>query len=122
MARNFYPMYNLSMMILVPGSVLYLLSRTLRELLCIRGRPELSGLAMLVSTVVNVILCWFLVPQMGTAGAALAETSANVLLLVSFALMVRNKYKIRINHCLILKRKDVLSVIQEFKNRRAKDV
>jgi O-antigen/teichoic acid export membrane protein len=110
------------MMILVPGSVLYLLSRILRELLNSRGRPEMSGLAMLVSTVVNVILCWSLVPQIGTAGAALAQTSANVLLLVAFALMVRNKYKIRLNHCLILKTRDVLSVIQEFRNMRTKDV
>lgn len=110
------------MMILVPGSVLYLLSRIMRELLNSRGRPEMSGLAMLVSTVVNVILCWSLVPQMGTAGAALAQTSANVLLLVAFALMVRNKYKIRLNHCLILKTRDVLSVIQEFRNMRTKDV
>ncbi|MFA5238675.1 MAG: polysaccharide biosynthesis C-terminal domain-containing protein [Phycisphaerae bacterium] len=95
------------MLILLPGTVLYLLGRTLMGLLGSRGVPELSALVLLLSAVSNAILCWLLVPLMGIAGAAWAFTISSVILLLVLISIVRKKYSVRVKNCLWVSKNDI---------------
>jgi O-antigen/teichoic acid export membrane protein len=110
------------MMILVPGTLLYLLSRTFIQLLHSRGLPELSAIMLSVAALTNAVLSWLLVPTMGIIGAALANTCGNIVLLLLLVITVRLRYDIRVSQCLILTRKDVLSIIAQLKSREPQDV
>lgn len=100
------------MVILLPGAVLYLLGRTLMELLGSRGAPELSAMALLLSAVVNAVLCWFLIPLMGIAGAAWAFTTGSIILLLALILIVRKRHSVRIKNCLWINKNDVKSIMK----------
>ncbi|GAH49770.1 unnamed protein product, partial [marine sediment metagenome] len=119
--REFLPAVR-PMMILVPGAVLYLLSRTLIELLGSRGVPELSAMVLLPVTVVNAAFCWFLIPLMGIQGAAWASTGGNIVLLVLLMLIIKKKYDIRIMQCIFLRRTEVKSMFRQvWKEKKGND-
>jgi O-antigen/teichoic acid export membrane protein len=98
------------MKVLVPGAVLYLLSRALIYLLGSRGMPEISALMLFIAAIVNAMLSFLLIPRIGILGAASAFTCANVVLLLLLALIVRKKYKVSIKNCLFLTRSDIGSI------------
>ena len=109
--REFLPAVR-PMVILLPGAVLYLLGRTLMGLLGSRGVPELSAMVLLLSVVVNAVLCWFLIPLMGIEGAAWAFTTSGVVLLLALILIVRKRYSIRVKNCLWLNKNDVKIIMK----------
>lgn len=109
--REFLPAVK-PMMILLPGAVLYLLSRALMGLLGSRGVPELSAMVLLLSAVVNAIFCWFLIPLMGIAGASWAFTTGSVILLLALILIVRKRHRVRVKNCLWLNKNDVKGIMK----------
>ena len=110
------------MMILVPGTMLYLLSRALMQLLCSRGLPEVSAAILFAATAVNAALSLILGPRMGITGVAIAATCANVVLLLLYVITVRKKFKVRISRCLVLNRSDILSIVEQLRSRKAQNV
>ncbi len=94
------------MMILLPGTVLYLMSRTLMPLLGSRGSPELSAFVLLLGALINVVFSWILIPSMGINGAALASTAGNIGLLVMLTVIANWKYQVRPMRCLWLDSSD----------------
>jgi O-antigen/teichoic acid export membrane protein len=118
--REFLPAVK-PMMILVPGTLLYLLSRILMQLLHSRGQPELSVIVLFAAALVNVVLCWLLVPVLGITGAAWAAMCCNILLLLSLTFIVKREYEVQIKRCLVLNRKDILSIIEQFRSRSVRD-
>lgn len=119
--REFLPAV-VPMMILVPGAVLYLLSRTLMQLLGSRGVPELSALSLTVSSATNAALSWLLIPQMGMVGAAWAAVTANVVLLVCILVVVRRRFGVRMTRCWFMSRRDVAGIRTAVLSRRRADV
>jgi O-antigen/teichoic acid export membrane protein len=115
--REFLPAVK-PMMILVPGAVLYLLSRTIIGLLGGRGVPELSAMTLLPGTIVNAVLCWFLIPLMDIQGAACASTASNIVLLLLFMLIIKRKYSVRIRQCVFLRKSDLESLLKEVWKRK----
>jgi O-antigen/teichoic acid export membrane protein len=95
------------MIILLPGAILFLLSRIHMELLGSRGVPELSGFALLATSLLNAVLCFIFIPKMGIAGACCAFTIGNVCLFILLVIIVKKRYAIEIRKCLLLNRKDI---------------
>jgi O-antigen/teichoic acid export membrane protein len=109
--RDFLPAVK-PMRILVPGTVLYLMSYILIQLLSSRGKPELAGANLLIGAVVNGILTWFLIQVMDIHGAALATTVANVVLLTSLVLTVKKKHGINFSRCIFVNKEDIRSIFK----------
>lgn len=107
--REFLPAV-VPMMILVPGAVIYLLSKVLIFLLNSRGVPELSALVLFIVVVINVALSFLLIPWLGILGAAWASTASNIILLLLLALIAGKKYNVRLTHCLCLNSDDVRGI------------
>jgi stage V sporulation protein B len=102
------------MMILVPGTVLYLLSMILIELLNSRGHPEFAVMSLVIGMVINVVLCWILVPVSGIVGAAWALTTGNIVLLFLLMSIVIKKYGIRIANCIWVNKGDIKNIMKSF--------
>lgn len=119
--RRFLPAVK-PMMILLPGTVLYLISRILMRLLGSRGSPEWSALALFGGVLLNASLSFALIPTMGIEGAALASTMGNVGLLATLTVVVSRKYKIRLARCLWLNKSDLRDIKAQLILNRWKDV
>jgi antigen flippase len=100
------------MLIMVPGAVLYLLSRALMQLLGSQGIPELSALVLLCGTAVCAALTWFLISPMGTQGAAWAATAGDLVQLMLLFLIVKYKFDVRVLRCWWMRRHDIRLAIQ----------
>ncbi len=109
--RDFLPAVR-PMMILLPGSIMYMLSYTLMQLLNSRGKPEFSTKALMIGGLVNVVLCLVLIPSIGMDGAAAASTVSNVALLIILYRIVKKNYSIRIDHCGFMNRQDWSRVLR----------
>ena len=114
--RDFLPAVQ-PMMILLPGAVLYLLSKTLIALLSSRGLPEVSAIFLIIGLVVNVVLSWYLIPFAGIAGAAWASTASNIALLCGLMFAVKRKFSVRVKQCLFVNSNDVNSIINTLLDR-----
>lgn len=110
------------MMILLPGTVLYLISRILMRLLGSRGSPEWSAIALLGGALINATLCFALIPTMGIAGAALASTAGNIGLLITLTIVVTKKYQVVLPRCLWLNRNDWKDIRTQLSLSRKQDV
>lgn len=119
--KDFLPAVQ-SMRILVPGAATYMVSRALIELLGSRGRPEISAILLGMTVIMNILLSWLLVPEMGIAGAALAATVCNIVLLVSLAMIVKRRHQIRLTRCLWLSFSDYRDIMRELSLRSSKSV
>lgn len=109
--RQFLPA-TVPMIILLPGAILFLLSRIHMELLGSRGVPEISGFALLSASILNAVLCFIFIPMMDIAGASYAFTIGNVYLFILLRLIVKRRYAIEIRKCLLLNRKDIDDIIK----------
>jgi O-antigen/teichoic acid export membrane protein len=98
------------MMILVPGAVLYLLSRTLMQVVGSRGTPEISAGMLFFTAALNAALTWWLVPRTGIEGAAWASTAGNIVLLAGMFLIVRRRYHVRLGHSVLMRVGDLRSL------------
>lgn len=94
------------MMILLPGTGIYLIGKSLIVLLSSRGKPEWSASILFLSALIKAILCWVFIPSMGIKGAALASILANMGLLATSMVIVMKKYQIHPARCLWLSRND----------------
>lgn len=112
--REFLPAV-VPMMILVPGTVLYLVSRVLMQLLSSRGIPEIPASMLLLSALLNAGISWFLIPAFGIAGAALASTVSYIILLVGLTLVVKYKYGVRVAHSLAVNKADINALARELR-------
>jgi len=101
------------MMILLPGTMFFLLSKVATQFLGSRGLPELSTVMLVVGAVVNAMLSWFLIPRMGINGAAVASTVGNLILLVSLMATLRSRFGVRLGRCLWLTIKDCRGIIKQ---------
>lgn len=119
--REFLPAVK-PMMILLPGTAIYLISGGLMMFLNSRGMPEWSVFALFLGGLVNAILCWILIPLLGIEGAALAFTIGNAGLLVTMVLIVISKYEVNPARCLLLNRNDCKDIMAQLKLGRRKDV
>jgi O-antigen/teichoic acid export membrane protein len=119
--REFLPSVR-PMVILLPGTVLYLISRVLMRLLGSRGSPEWSTVALFEGVLINAALSFTLIPTMGIRGAALASTASNVGLLATLTVVVIRKYKVRLTQCLWLNRNDFKDIKAQLRLSRWKDV
>jgi O-antigen/teichoic acid export membrane protein len=100
-------------MILVPGTVLYLNSYILVQLIGSRGSPEIAAGLLFFSAIVNGLLTWLLIPVMNINGAATAVTISNIVLLIGLVFIVRKRFSINIARCLLMTRGDIRSIIKE---------
>ncbi len=119
--REFLPAVS-PMMILVPGAVLYLVSRTLMQLLGSRGVPELSALALMTGAVSNAVLTYLLIPPLGIVGAACAAVAGNVVLLVFILVVIRRRFGVRVTRCWFMSRRDVAGIRTALLSKRRPDV
>jgi Na+-driven multidrug efflux pump len=88
------------MRILLPGTMLYLLSKIVIQFLGSRGLPEISAGLLLLGSLVNALLSFMLIPIRGIEGAAIASTTGNLVLLLCLMTVMVGKYKINLIHCL----------------------
>lgn len=101
------------MLILIPGTGLYLISRALIQLLGSRGRPEISAGLLLVSSGLTAGLSFALTPIWSISGAAVAELTGNVVLLVMLLLVIRRLFGVRISKSLLMTRHDMRVIYQQ---------
>jgi O-antigen/teichoic acid export membrane protein len=99
------------MMILLPGTLLYLLSKVVIQFLGSRGLPEMSALMLLTGCVVNAALSWILIPRHGINGAAVASTAGNLTLLVLLMAVVVVKFKVHLLRCLCVTAQDCRNLV-----------
>ena len=64
----------LPLQVLLPGVLLFNVSRTLANDIAGRGRPELNAFQDIVTLIINIALNVLLVPPLGILGAAIAST------------------------------------------------
>lgn len=95
------------MIILAPGAALYLLSLALMQLMGSRGNPEWSAYILLISMLINVVLCALLIPTLGIRGGALASTVGNIAIFTSLLIMAKMKFNVRIHRCIGFHMKDI---------------
>ena len=100
------------MVILVPGAVLYLLSRTLMQLMGSRGAPELSAAALMVGSIVNACATWLLIARMDIAGAAWASVLGNLMMFVLTLALAYRKYGVRVVCCVGMTRSDIRELLR----------
>ncbi len=119
--REFFPAV-VPMQILVPGAVLYLLSRTLMQLLGSRGVPELAAAGLMISSAVNAVLTWALISRMAIAGAAWASVAANLVLLTFILMIIRRRFGVRVTRCWFMGRRDIAGIRTALLRKRRTDV
>lgn len=119
--REFLPAVT-SAQILVLGTVLYLISRALTQLLGSQGVPEVAAIALFCGALVNAVLSWPLIYLAGINGAALAATISHVVLLALLMIIVKRKYGIRVSNCIVMNRDDIRSAVNSLKFRKPKNV
>ena len=110
--REFLPALK-PMLILMPGTGLYLISRALIQLLGSRGRPEISAGLLLVSLGLTAGLSLVLTPRWSISGAAAAELTGNVVLLVMLLVTVRRLFGVRIGKSLLMTREDIRILLRQ---------
>lgn len=103
------------MMILMPGTGLYLVSRALMQLLGSRGRPEVSAGVLLVSSILTAILSFILTQIWSIEGAAVAELTGNIVLLTLLLYIVSRIYNIRLSKSLLLTRNDIRIIYKQLR-------
>ena len=101
------------MMILLPGTMLYLLARVVIQFLGSRGLPEISCGALLIACAINAVLSWLLIPKLGIHGAAVASSASHVALLAMLLLVMVIKFKVRIQHCVCISAQDCRSMARQ---------
>ncbi len=101
------------MMLLLPGTMLYLLGRVVIQFLGSRGVPEVSYVTLLISCVTNALLSWILIPRFGIHGAAIASSVGNVVLLLILLCVMVTRFKVRLIRCLCLSLQDCRSITRQ---------
>jgi O-antigen/teichoic acid export membrane protein len=101
------------MMILLPGTLFFLLAKVATQFLGSRGLPELSIGMLVLGAVVNAGLSWLLIPWMGIRGAAVAATLGNLVLLASLLATLKIRFGVRLSRCLWLTVPDCRGIVKQ---------
>jgi O-antigen/teichoic acid export membrane protein len=101
------------MMILLPGTLFFLLAKVATQFLGSRGLPELSIAMLIVGAAVNALLSWFLIPGLGIHGAAIAATLGNLALLGCLLATLRSRFGVHLGRCLWLTRQDWRGILKQ---------
>ncbi len=101
------------MMLLLPGTMLYLLGRVVIQFLGSRGLPEVAYVTLFVSCATNAFLSWVLIPKLGIHGAAIASSAGNVVLLLMLLGVMVIKFKVRLMRCFCLSLQDCRSMTRQ---------
>jgi|GEM_PF-3874463 len=116
--RRFLPAV-VPMMILVPGTMFFLLSKVATQFLGSRGLPELSIGMLALGAAVNAAFSWLLIPRMGIQGAAVASTLGNLALWVSLMVILKSRFGVGLGRCLWLTRADCRGILKQFRRNGA---
>jgi len=100
------------MRILLPGTMLYLLSKIVIQFLGSRGLPEVSAGLLLLGSLINALLSFMLIPICGINGAAIASSTGNLVLLFCLMAVMKGKYKVNFIRCLCLTLGDCKNLIR----------
>jgi O-antigen/teichoic acid export membrane protein len=100
------------MMILLPGTVLYLLAKVIIQFLGSRGLPERAIGALMIAAGLSAALSYLIVPNYGIRGAALASTAGNFALLLMLMVLVMRKFDVTLAHCLWFTPMDVRTLFK----------
>ena len=103
------------MMILLPGTVLYLLAKVVIQFLGSRGLPEISSATLLAGALINALLSVWLIPVLGIRGAALASTSGNLALVVLLMVMVVRRFNVNPLHCVLVNGRDCRLMLKQMR-------
>jgi Na+-driven multidrug efflux pump len=101
------------MRLLVPGAVFYLLGSLFIRFVGSQGRPEWSGLVLLLGAASNAGLSILLIPRWGINGAAVASLAGNLVALAALLVIVQKVFGVRLLQCVGLRRADIRSVLQK---------
>jgi O-antigen/teichoic acid export membrane protein len=101
------------MMILLPGTMCFLLSKVVTQFLGSRGLPELSIGMLALGAAVNAAGSVLLIPRMGIHGAAVASTLGNLALLVSLMVVLKNRFGVQPSRCLWLTKADCRGILRQ---------
>lgn len=101
------------MMILLPGTMCFLLSKVVTQFLGSRGLPELSIGMLALGVAVNAAGSVLLIPRMGIHGAAVASTLGNLALLVSLMVVLKNRFGVQPSRCLWLTKADCRGILRQ---------
>jgi len=119
--REFLPAL-MPMLILMPGTGLYLISRALIQLLGSRGRPEISAGLLLISSGLTAGLSFVLTPIWSISGAAAAELTGNVVLLVLLLLVIRRLFNVQLRQCFLMNKQDFRVIYKQLFSRSKRRV
>ncbi len=106
------------MMILLPGTGLYLLGRILIHALSSRGMPQLSTGMLVINAGLCSLLSWFLVPYWGIKAAAIASTLGHATMFVLLLWTVHKHHGVRPLRCFGLTWREVKKTAVLLKNHR----
>ena len=104
------------MMILLPGTMFFLLSKVATQFLGSRGLPELSIAMLALGAAVNAAFSWLLIPRLGIHGAAVASTLGNLALWVSLMATLKSRFGVGLGRCLWLTRTDCRGILKHHWN------
>jgi O-antigen/teichoic acid export membrane protein len=101
------------MMILLPGTMVFLLARVVIQFLGSRGLPEISYLMLLISCAVNALLSWLLIPTLGIHGAAAASSVSHLTLLLMLMAVMVVKFRVNLMRCLCVSLQDCRGLMRQ---------
>lgn len=101
--------------ILVSGTVLYLMSKVLIQLLGSRGVPEISAMILFAGLLINLTLSFIFIPRMNITGASIAAALSHLFLLISFLVVVKKRYGICLKNCFVLTGTDMKFIWKSLK-------
>ncbi|MGV7223127.1 MAG: oligosaccharide flippase family protein [Nitrospinales bacterium] len=110
------------LLVLMPGTGLYLVSRALMQLFGSRGRPEVSAGILLFTSALTVVLSFTLTPIWSITGAAVAQLIGNVVLLFLLLATVKKIFNVRLEKSLLINSQDIKIIYKQLISRRKNSV
>lgn len=107
-------------LILLPGVVLHSVTMMMKKILEARGNPGRNAIASVTCLIMNVILNFILIPQIGLVGAAVATSITYILYFFIQASSLRQKFNIKKRSYLFIRFKDYVDLYNII--RRKKDL
>lgn len=107
-----------AMRILAFGVALRCVFSVCTNLLASDGRAHVTGYILGLSVIVTAVLTCLLVPYFGIRGAALADTIAGFIALVTGILLLKRDYGLELGKMILLKRSDFTYILNAIRTKR----
>lgn len=101
--------------ILLPGFVAYVIYYLLSSFMVVNGKAAITLLASLSGLLVNVLLCYLLIPRYGGLGAAQALCWGYLTSTLLLLILVRVIYQATLRSMLILQKDDITAIVSKIK-------